>query len=45
MVVNEVRYPAVVLYRTPVPAIRQGQVSVTDGWKVSVLPFPVVVDE
>ena len=33
------------LHRAPVPAFGKVQVSVMDGWMVSVLPFPVVVDD
>ena len=41
-IVNVVLYPAVLLHRAPVPAFGLVQVSVVDGWKVSVLPFSVV---
>ena len=43
VIVDVVLYPA--LHRAPVPAIGEVQVSVVDGWMVSVLPFSVVVDE
>ena len=45
VIVDVVLYPAVVLHRAPVPAFVWVQVSVMNGWKVSVLQFSVVVDE
>ena len=45
VIIAIVLYPAVALHRAPVPAFGLVQVSVMDGWKVSVLPFSVVVDE
>ena len=45
VIVDVVLYPEVVLHRAPVPAFGYVQVSVLDGWKVSVLPVSVVVDE
>ena len=45
VIVDVVLYPVVLLHRAPVPAFGKVHVSVVDGWKVSVLPFSVVVDE
>ena len=45
VIVDVVLCPAVVLHRVPVPAFGQVHVSVMvlNGWKVSVLPFSVIV--
>ena len=45
VIVNIVLYPAVVLHRATIPAFGQVLVSVMEGWRVSMLPFSVVVDE
>ena len=45
VVVNVVLYPAVMQHPAPVATLSKVQVSVMEWWKLSVLPFSVVVEE